>query len=60
MFRVLGVLLACYVAQALVSGNVYSKSGPWGRTFRRDENAPGYWAAVAAYTLLALALIFIF
>jgi hypothetical protein len=60
VFRVTGVLLACYVVKALVSGAVYAKSGPWGRTCRRDEDALGYWSAVVVYALVSLALVFVF
>jgi hypothetical protein len=60
LFKLLGLLLACYVAQAVLTGTVYAKSGVWGRTFTRTDDALGYWSAIGAYTLLALALVFVF
>lgn len=60
LFKVMGVLLACYVASALLHGTMYARSGLWGRTFRRDEHACRYWSAIVAYALLSLALIFVF
>lgn len=60
LFRLLGVLLACYVVQAFVSGSVYAKSGIWGRTFRRGADPLEYWSALVGYALLSGALVFIF
>ena len=60
LFKLLGVLLAGYVSQSLVTGAVYAKSGVWGRTFTRARDALGYWSAIGAYTLLAVALVFAF
>ncbi|HEU4623965.1 MAG TPA: hypothetical protein VFS52_04335 [Steroidobacteraceae bacterium] len=60
LFRVLGVLLAGYIVLALLSGAVYAKSGPWGRTFTRAEEPLHYWSAIASYALLSLALMFWF
>jgi hypothetical protein len=60
IFRLLAVLVACYVAFGLVTGEVYAKSGVWGRSFRRDEGGLGYWSAIGAYALLALMLGFVF
>jgi hypothetical protein len=59
-FRVLGVLLALYVVQALRTGAVYARSRAWGRTFTRADDAFGYWAAIGSYSLLSLALVFVF
>ena len=60
LFKVLGVLVAAYVAYGLATGAIHAKSGAWGRTFRRDEDATGYWSAIAAYALLAAMLVFLF
>jgi hypothetical protein len=60
LFNILGVLLACYVVQALRTGAVYAKSRGWGRTFTRADDTFGYWSAVGAYGLLSLALVFVF
>lgn len=60
LFRLLGILLALYVALSLERGVVYAKSGPWGRSYRRDEHSYHYWSAIVCYVLLSLALIFLF
>lgn len=60
MFKVLAVLLALYVLQALATGTVYGKSGVWGRTHRRDAQPRHYWSTIGAYAVLTLALAFVF
>jgi hypothetical protein len=60
LFKLLGVLVVCYVAYGFRSGEIYARSGAWGRTFRRDENAFGYWSAMASYGVLAVLLLFVF
>ena len=59
MFKILEVVLAVYVARCIVTGDVYGRSGLWGRSWRRDEDALGYWSAVGAYGALVLMLIFL-
>jgi hypothetical protein len=60
LFRILGVAVAFYVAVALRSGHVYARSGPWGRDFERGSDGWRYWSAIVTYSLLGIALIFIF
>jgi hypothetical protein len=60
LFKILGVLLACYVIQALRTGAVYAKSRGWGRTYMRVDDPFGYWSAIGAYGMLSLALVFVF
>ncbi|MGH9643435.1 MAG: alpha/beta fold hydrolase [Terriglobales bacterium] len=60
LFRILGVAVAFYVVVALRSGHVYARSGPWGRDFERDSDGWRYWSAIVSYSLLSIALIFIF
>lgn len=60
VFKVLGVLLACYVVQALRTGAVFARSRAWGRRFTRGDDPFGYWSAIGAYGLLSLALVFVF
>jgi len=60
IFKGLGLLVAVYTVYAALSGSVYAKSGAWGRSVTR-ANAPRYfWAVIACYALLALALLMIF
>jgi hypothetical protein len=60
LFKVLGVAVTLYVVYGLVSGAVYAKYRAWGRTFQREEDAAGYWSAIAAYVVLAGLLLFFF
>jgi hypothetical protein len=60
MFKILAVLLACYVARCLVTGDVYGRSGAWGRSWNRNREPFGFWGAVGSYCVLALAMFFIF
>jgi len=60
MFKILAILLAIYIARCLMSGSVYGRSGAWGRSWRRGEDPVGYWSAVGAYVVLAIALFFVF
>jgi hypothetical protein len=57
-FRLLGVLLGLYVAYGVANGEVYARSGVWGRTFRRDEDSWSYWSTIVVYCGLTLALLF--
>jgi hypothetical protein len=58
-FRLLAVLVALYVLYGLATGEVYAKSGIWGRR-QRDESPLGYWGAIGSYSVLALMLAFLF
>ncbi len=60
MFKVLGVVLACYTVHALVTGGVYAKSGLRGRVVSRADS-PGHFRVVTAiYGALSLALMTLF
>lgn len=60
LFKLLGVLVAGYVVFALARGEIYAKSGIWGRTYRRDDDATKFWTTVVVYSLLAIALVVVF
>jgi hypothetical protein len=60
MFRVVGLLLSLYTLYAAVTGEVYAKSGAWGRTVSRAESPEYFWVVIAIYAALALALATIF
>jgi hypothetical protein len=60
MFKMLGLAVGLYVGYGLLTREVYAKSGISGRIFRRDDDPRGYWSAIVAYSLLALALLFVF
>lgn len=60
MFKALGVLCLLYTAYAVHTGEVFAKSGIWGSTVSRAESPKYFWAVIAVYTGLGLALIFVF
>lgn len=60
MFRILGVLVLCYVGHSFLTGEVYGRYHAWGRMFERDADPWHYWSALVAYSLLAIALLLFF
>jgi hypothetical protein len=60
LFKLLGVLLALYVVYGLTVGVVYAKRGPDGAAVKRAEASFNYWATIAVYSGLSLALFFLF
>lgn len=60
MFKILGAALLCYVAISFATGEVYARDRAWGRTYRREENPWNYWSALVIYSLLAMAMFFLF
>ena len=57
MFKALGVLVGAYAVYAAVKGEVYAKSGPWGRTVSREDSPEYFWVVVTIYAGLGLALV---
>lgn len=60
MFKMLGLLLGLYTLYAAATGEVYAKSGAWGRTVSRAESPEYFWVVIAIYAALALALAIVF
>jgi hypothetical protein len=60
MFKLVGVIVALYVVYALSVGEVFAKRGVWGAISRRAEQPFQYWSTIVAYTVLSVALFFIF
>lgn len=60
MFKPLGVLIALYALYAAVRGEVFVKSGVWGKRVLRDESPQAFWGSVVLYALLAVAVFFFF
>lgn len=60
LFKGLGVLLAIYTIYALSQGEVYAKSGAWGKTISQTDSPKYFWAVIAIYALLSAALLTIF
>lgn len=57
LFKLLGVLVIAYAAYAAWRGEVFAKSGPWGRRIARADSPRHFRAVIAVYGLLGLALL---
>jgi hypothetical protein len=60
IFKLLGVLVALYTAYAAFTGEVFAKSGPWGRTVSRQESPRYFWIVIVIYAGLSVALVTVF
>ena len=60
MFKAIGVLVALYAAYAAVKGQVYARSGVWGRTVSRAQSPEYFWMVILAYFGLAIVLLTVF
>ena len=60
MFKFLGVLVALYTLYAIVTGSVYAKSGPGGRTVSRQDSPEYFWVVITIYAGLSAALLLYF
>jgi len=60
MFKGLGILVAVYTIYAIAQGEVFAKSGIGGSTISKKESPRYFWAIIAVYSLLAIALMTIF
>jgi len=60
MFTLLGVLVAIYTLYAASKGEVFAKSGPWGRWISRAESPRYFWVVISIYGALSLALLTVF
>ncbi|MEO8002020.1 MAG: hypothetical protein ABI644_09090 [Arenimonas sp.] len=60
MFKGLGILVAIYTIYAISQGEVFAKSGVWGNTISKTESPKYFWAVIAVYSLLSIALITVF
>lgn len=60
MFKALGVIVALYTTFAAVRGEVFAKSGGWGKTVSRADSPEYFWVVIAVYAALAVALLTIF
>lgn len=60
MFRALGLLVGLYTLYSVFRGEVYAKSGIWGRRVSRADSPEYFWVVVVIYAGLALALVTIF
>jgi hypothetical protein len=60
MFKLLGALVGLYTLYAAINGEVYAKSGAWGRTVSRVDSPEYFWVVIAIYAGLSVALLTVF
>ena len=58
--KFLGALVGLYALYAAFRGEVYAKSGVWGKVVSREETPGYFWTVVAIYAGLAIALATVF
>jgi hypothetical protein len=60
MFEALGILVLLYTGYAACTGEVHAKSGWRGRRILRSDSSGYFWAVIACYGLLGVALLTVF
>ncbi len=60
MFPAIGVALAAYTTYSAWTGRVYARSGARGRTVSREKSPVYFWAVIAVYAGLSIALVTVF
>jgi hypothetical protein len=60
IFKILGLLVGLYTVYAALNGEVFARSGAWGRTVLRSKSPGYFWVVITIYALLSIALLTIF
>lgn len=60
LFKGLGILIALYTIYSVSRGEVFAKSGVWGKTVARAESPHYFWTIIVIYSGLSLVLLFLF
>ena len=60
VFKLLGILVGLYTVYAVSKGEVFAKSGVWGRTILREDTPGHFWTVIVFYGGLAVALVTVF
>ena len=60
VFKTLGILVGLYTFFATLKGEVYAKSGPFGRMVSRASSPRYFWVIIAIYAGLSVALLTFF
>lgn len=60
LFKGLGIMLAIYTIYAISQGEVYAKSGAWGKTISQTDSPHYFWVVITIYGVLSVALLTIF
>lgn len=56
IFKLLALLVGIYTLYAVVAGEVFEKSGIWGRTITRKDSPVDFWMTIVIYAGLAVAM----
>ena len=59
-FHALGIIVALYTVYSVNAGEVYAKSGIWGRRIQREESPTDFWMTIVIYASLSAALMTVF
>ena len=59
-FKLLGVVVGLYTLYGAWAGEVYARSGAWGRKVRKSESPRYFWTVIAIYAALGVALMTVF
>jgi len=59
-FKLLGIVVGLYTLYGAWAGEVYARSGVWGRRVRKDESPRYFWTVIAIYGALSVALLTVF
>lgn len=60
LFTFLGTLLITYVIYAVAKGEVYAKSGAWGKRIYLEESPREFWTVIVIYSSLSVFLLMFF
>lgn len=60
LFKGLGILVALYTIYSVSRGEVFAKSGVWGKTIVRAESPHYFWTVIIIYSGLSLTLLILF
>lgn len=60
MFKILGILVGLYTIYSAITGNVYVKSGPGGKTVSKTDSPEYFWVVIVIYACLSAALLLYF
>jgi hypothetical protein len=59
-FKLVGVVVGLYTLYGAWAGEVYARSGAWGRKVRKRESPRYFWTVVVIYAVLSVALMTVF
>jgi hypothetical protein len=60
LFQILAVAVALYTLHAALAGEVFARSGVWGKTLSRADSPVEFWMTIVIYAGLAIAMATVF